>query len=1000
MTHTIMRGLAALTFAVLLVLLTPTASLGDASFTVQIPFRGANIVPAVDVKIVLDLNAVPNGSTTLSVDGGTPINLGGVAVSSGDLISMTQIGASQKVSILIFPKSLWSGGADRCTASGASRNLNLSFVGPTILAYRMNTHTVGKTQSSDTGPCDKGFRRVKTNAATTTLPSNLFKGRLPLDIILVLDKSGSMSSLPPGAPGGFTDSKWKILNDAVTEFVNFWTQADDGNPSFSTGGSFSLDSTQDRIAAIFFSSALDPVSFSGADFVVRGNDGGVTNWPAVTAMLIPRSPGGSTGMGQALKQGINVYKTDPTVAADAKNDATVILMTDGLQNVPLPTIDKDIGTSFMKISGLGTIAGCNPDDTIASCGVPVQTISMGVIQDPNSDEYKLLDDVAKQTTGRSQIAITPGDMSDAFRDALYESLKGNTLSLVARKHETLQAGPSLPLPFTLDGSVRRATIVLGWNGTGGSHNLDVEIMKPDGTTINPVVRQDAANSTVQSIDIPASGPIGDWKVRVVRKPKTGPVITEDETTAGSNGVPQALMQKVSMRGGPLATSDFRAVPQTLRTPYHLSVYSVDGKLDYRISFAADTDGTGDTMLLTADVGYEGKQLLNLPANAITLKIDRPPVGLGTLLHDPNNNVSSTVLNTETAPGGDSTTPYDRKLAELDKNGKLAGSQPAELGTNFVLVDNGSDSSGDKAGNDSVYTAKFGDTSRPGLYRFRVTLDWDDPRTGKIHRIETIECVLRVTPDPGASQVKVANLGGGAFNVTVTPRDKFNNFFGPSSRNPISVTVTGGGNVTSITDPQQTGDYLVKIENVPAGADPTVVITVDGTKVKDDKLSNLPGGSGTGSGSTTFRHWGLSLHAGGSFPHGNFGNLFSAGPNFGVDLEYRLNSTFSLEGIYTFHHFPGKTIGPVSIGDVNLHQFSFNGKVYGSSAPVRPFFNFGGGAYKFDPGSTRGGLNAGGGLQFDVTHNVALDVMYNFHNVFTSGSNTQFSTLQGGVRFRF
>ena len=150
---------------------------------------------------------------------------------------------------------------------------------------------------------------------------------------------------------------------------------------------------------------------------------------------------------------------------------------------------------------------------------------------------------------------------------------------------------------------------------------------------------------------------------------------------------------------------------------------------------------------------------------------------------------------------------------------------------------------------------------------------------------------------------------------------------------------------------------------------------------------------------SFKRWGLSLHAGVSIPHGSFSSIFNPGPNVGVDLEYRVTPIFSLEGIYTFHRFNGDTIGPFSFSDLNVHQFSVNGKVYGSTSPVRPFFNFGGGAYKFNP-STHGGLNVGGGVQFDVAPNIAFDVIYNFHNVFTSGSNTRFSAVQGGIRFRF
>ena len=154
----------------------------------------------------------------------------------------------------------------------------------------------------------------------------------------------------------------------------------------------------------------------------------------------------------------------------------------------------------------------------------------------------------------------------------------------------------------------------------------------------------------------------------------------------------------------------------------------------------------------------------------------------------------------------------------------------------------------------------------------------------------------------------------------------------------------------------------------------------------------------------FRRWGLSLHAGVSIPHGNFGNVFNPGPNAGVDLEYRFNRRFSLEAVYTFNRFRGETFTflgePFTLDGTSIHNLSLNGKVYGSTSPVRPFFNFGGGVYVFDSATARGGLNAGGGLQFDLTPTVAIDSMYNFHNVFTSGPDVRYSTVQGGVRFRF
>ena len=151
----------------------------------------------------------------------------------------------------------------------------------------------------------------------------------------------------------------------------------------------------------------------------------------------------------------------------------------------------------------------------------------------------------------------------------------------------------------------------------------------------------------------------------------------------------------------------------------------------------------------------------------------------------------------------------------------------------------------------------------------------------------------------------------------------------------------------------------------------------------------------------FKRWGLSIHAGVSIPHGSFSTVYNPGPNIAFDLEYRINNTFSVEGIYGYHRFNGQTFGAFTVADLSLHQFSVNGKVYGSSSPTRPFFNFGGGAYVFYPGaSVHGGLNIGVGVQHDVSPSFAVEGVYNFHNVFTSGSNTRFSTVQGGVRFRF
>ena len=144
-------------------------------------------------------------------------------------------------------------------------------------------------------------------------------------------------------------------------------------------------------------------------------------------------------------------------------------------------------------------------------------------------------------------------------------------------------------------------------------------------------------------------------------------------------------------------------------------------------------------------------------------------------------------------------------------------------------------------------------------------------------------------------------------------------------------------------------------------------------------------------------WGLSLHAGTTIPHGDFDAFFEPGPSFGVDLEYRVNNNFSVEAIAGYHRF---NIDSIFDDHATIYNLSGNGKYYGGSGSVRPFVNAGAGVYVTDSGNARPGLNVGAGLQFNVSPQFAVEGVYNFHNVFFSGSSLKFSTVQGGVRFRF
>lgn len=140
-----------------------------------------------------------------------------------------------------------------------------------------------------------------------------------------------------------------------------------------------------------------------------------------------------------------------------------------------------------------------------------------------------------------------------------------------------------------------------------------------------------------------------------------------------------------------------------------------------------------------------------------------------------------------------------------------------------------------------------------------------------------------------------------------------------------------------------------------------------------------------------------IHIGANFPHGALSNTNNPGFSLNSGIEYTVTRQFSLEGIFGYHRLNGAT----GIADKNLFQISVNGKLYVGNGPLRGFVNGGTSVYHFSPGSvTRPGVNAGGGLQYSISARVALEGAYNLHSVFTTGTSTLFSTVQGGAWFKF
>lgn len=596
-TAVVLRTIFCLVFALI-----PATMFASESFTLNIPQRLDASQETGEVRILLGLSAAPAGSQ-LVVNGAVTLNLGDTQMVGGDSVSFAVANAN-RVLITYSPRSNF--GADFCAGGGAvEKNIPMRFSGPQdVVDFAMSSFVVGAPAAE----CSKVSRRVADLAATIVPAADavapalsaIFRGRLPLDVVLVLDKSGSIAGIPPDAGVGSMTTKEQILKAAVQAFVANWQEIDAPTPD---GGDWS----DDRIGVVFFDHTPVPQTLAGADppanfFVRRG-----VSWDPVINNVATLTPGGATSIGGGINAGMQQWAADPA------HDATFVVVTDGMQN-SAPLIQAT-GSGFL---GLPPVAGLPQE--LRQRFIPIQTIGFGL---PATVDEDLLRNIALETSGRSYIGVNATTMFDTFAMTLVSILKGNTASLATRRVDTLKgAGPSTVRKVIVDRSARRVVFSLQWTPPL-QDALDLEVFQPGMTAspATPTSSRKLRQASIQAFDLPP-GSAGIWNVRVKRAKKS----------ADAKG----------------------------DVPYTLNVFFLERHLDYRLSVDPPRAKSGERIRLRAEVSYDGKPLVRLPINALRVRVQRPKQNLGTLLRETK---SAGKTSHPPAPG-DVQTPYERKLSQL------------------------------------------------------------------------------------------------------------------------------------------------------------------------------------------------------------------------------------------------------------------------------------------------------------------------------------------------
>lgn len=764
--------------------------------------------------------------------------------------------------------------------------------------------------------------------------------RDPVSLEMVFDISGSMSlqAAPPTGCAGLT--RMQALKDASQSI-------------FDILGSYSLPG--DKLGIVYFSTTATPFDVVAGTNLKNANN--EDDREAIRENLNTKSPTAATSIGAGLNAAqVSGFATDTNLTK------RVFLFSDGEQNT-LPCVgEPNTGpcNSTVAMTPPLRVGGSNYPAGISVCPVTVgQFTGPGFITQQNiataTCDGGFVHAIINDPMNPASCTQATNNLTTFFTQTLTDVLVGDKLENVRDVTGRMVAGTDTAEKFLANANDVSLSVLLSWTPRGQAfvESIPFRLKAPDGTIIDPtLVTKFRRGMSFTTIRVPlflngkVIRPKGEWEVQLLGTQLSAPL------------------------------------------DYHLIVMLDNAGIasDYNVDI--QDAGTGEPIPVRVKLTESGAPVAG--ANVVAQLVG-PENGLGNILSN-----SKTPQGTPNTGGDVIRSEAQRKLLLLLEDPTSASLFKDKSLPSLVLLDNGQAANGDTTANDGVYSGLFTGALQEGLYRFVVNLRGSSAANGEFQRTRLLNVYVR--PKPAAANTGLTLLsstvqsdGSVIVLIQATPKDRFNNFMGPDyGGGQIKIKSDDGTVVTPLAD-KLDGTYEISYRLPSTSSNPNITVEVLGTDVVTkplDQIGSIAGGQ--------FKRFAFSLHGGSTFPHNPFNNFFHSGASFAADFEYRLTPLFSLEAYVGHDRFRNSFFND----DFHLTHVSGHAKFTFGSGMVRPSLHAGLGAYFPEGGGTHFGGNVGASLQFWITPNFALEPSYNFRLVDTPGTNFKYSTVQGGIRYRF